>query len=170
MTTLETNRLILRPFQETDLDDLCALYSDPDVMRYLNAGALNRDETAVRLQRMLDHWQTHGYGVWAVIHKKDDRFIGRCGIANVHDFADRELVYTFARAYWGQGYATEAARAALDYAFTYLKLPRVIALAVADNLASRNVMRKLAMTFEKVVPFLGHEAMLHGLNNPHTSP
>jgi RimJ/RimL family protein N-acetyltransferase len=170
MTTLETNRLVLRPFLETDLDDLCTLYSDPDVMRYLNTGVLNRDETTVRLKRMLDHWQTHGYGIWAVIHKKDDRFIGRCGIANVHDFPDCELVYTFARAYWGQGYATEAARAALDYAFIHLKLPRVIALAVVDNLASRNVMRKLGMTFERVVPFLGHEAMLHSLNNPHTSP
>jgi ribosomal-protein-alanine N-acetyltransferase len=168
MHSLQTQRLILRPFEETDLDDLWALYSDPEVVRYLSSGLLGREETAVRLRRMMDHWQAHGYGIWAVIRKEDRRFIGRCGIANVHDDEEHELVYTFARASWGQGYATEAARAAVEYGFMQLKFPRVIALAVAENLASRNVMRKLGMTFEKVIPFMGHEALRHRLDNPYT--
>ncbi len=170
MTTLETERLLLRPFEATDLDDLCALYADPDVMRYLSTGVLGRADTALRLQRMMDHWQTHGYGIWAVIRKSDSRFIGRCGIANLHEYEDPELAYTFARAHWGQGYATEAARAAVDFAFEQLKLRRVFALAIAENLGSRNVLHKLGMTFEKVIPFHGHEALWHRLDNPHTLP
>jgi RimJ/RimL family protein N-acetyltransferase len=168
MHSLQTQRLILRPFEETDLDELWALYSDPEVVRYLSSGLLGREETAVRLRRMMGHWQAQGYGIWAVIRKEDRRFIGRCGIANVHDDEEHELVYTFARDYWGHGYATEAARAAIEYGFTQLKFPRVIALAVAENLASRSVMRKLGMTFEKVITFMGHEALRHRLDSPYT--
>src|SRR4029077_17623812 len=76
MHSLQTQRLILRPFEETDLDDLWALYSDPEVVRYLSSGLLGREETAVRLRRMMDHWQAHGYGIWAVIRKADRRLIG----------------------------------------------------------------------------------------------
>jgi ribosomal-protein-alanine N-acetyltransferase len=168
MRRLETERLVLRPLEEGDLDNLWALSSDPEVVRYLSSGVLGREETAIRLRRMMDHWLAHGYGIWAVLRKADRQFIGRCGIATVHDDLEHELVYTLGRAYWGHGYATEAARAAIEHGFTQLKFPRVIALAVAENLASRNVMRKVGMTFEKVIPFLGHEALRHRLDNPYT--
>jgi RimJ/RimL family protein N-acetyltransferase len=170
MPSLVTERLYLRPFEESDLDELSAMYSDPEVRRYLSSGILNREESKVRLRRMIDHWQLHSYGIWAVFLKEDGRFVGRCGVAYQHDCGAPELAYAFVRSSWGKGYATEAARAAVEYAFKEIKLPRIIALAVAENLGSRNVMRKLGMTFEKAAPCGGHEAMRHSLENPYMSP
>jgi RimJ/RimL family protein N-acetyltransferase len=170
MPTLSTERLFLRPFEESDLDDLCALYGDAEVRRYLSSGVLGRADTADRLRRMMDHWQAHGYGMWAVFLKEDATFLGRCGVAYMHDCDAPELAYTFVRKSWGHGYATEAARAAVDYAFKQTNLPRIVGLVVAENLASRNVMRKLGMKFECVAPCGGHEAMRHVLDNPYMTP
>jgi ribosomal-protein-alanine N-acetyltransferase len=166
MTHLETERLRLRPFRETDLDDLCAQYADPEVMRFLANGVpLNRDETAERLRKVLDHWQQHGVGIFAVCDKSDGRYLGRCGFGRLHDFPDWELAYAFCRDAWGRGYCTEAARAVVRYAFDELHLPRLIACARPENFASIAVMLKLGMTFERMTHFNGGPAVLYALAN-----
>jgi RimJ/RimL family protein N-acetyltransferase len=77
---LLTERLLFRPFRETDLDDLTALYGDAEVMRFLGEGRpLDRE----RLDRMLRHWQEHGFGIWALFDKEGG-FVGRCGVAYLH--------------------------------------------------------------------------------------
>ena len=167
MSLLETERLILRPLRDTDLDDLFTLHSDPEVMRYLADGRPRTyEQVAERLREMLAHWQQHGFGIWLVLDRSDGRFLGRCGFGNLHGYPDMELAYGFRREAWGKGYCTEAARAVVQHALETLKLPRLIAVARPQNLASINVMQKLGMTFEKMIDFQGGDAVLYALDNP----
>jgi RimJ/RimL family protein N-acetyltransferase len=166
---LETERLLLRPFTEDDEDDLCALYADPEVMRFLG-GVRTREQTRLRLAAMVAHWREHGFGIWALVAKAGGEFVGRCGLGHLHEeVGDVELAYTLGRAWWGSGLATEAAGRALGYGFEVLRLPRVAAYARPENVASRRVMEKLGMTFERPCEFLGAPAVRYGLRNPHLS-
>jgi ribosomal-protein-alanine N-acetyltransferase len=166
---LQTERLVFRPFRETDLDDLAALFADPEVMRYLSRGVpLTRAETAERLERALRHWSQHGFGIWALFER--GAFVGRCGVAYLH-FADQpELAYTLARRCWGKGLATEAAARALRYAFEEVGLPRVVAFARVENGASRRVLEKVGMTFRGPYEYEGHEAVAYEMVNPQRCP
>ena len=128
-TTLQTERLTLRMFRDGDLDDYAALVADPEVMRYIGNGATGDRATAWRhMAMLLGHWQLRGYGVWAVTETGRDRVIGRLGFFNPEGWPGFELGWMLARAARGKGYATEAARAALAYAFDELGRDAVISL------------------------------------------
>src|SRR5262249_55477390 len=123
--SLVTERLLLRPFRESDLDNLALLYGDAEVRRFLrDSRPLDRDATRERLERMIAHWREHGFGLWALFAKENGRFVGRCGVAYQH-CPDPELTYGLARAFWGPGLATEAASAALRYAFEVVDVQTV---------------------------------------------
>jgi RimJ/RimL family protein N-acetyltransferase len=167
MTILSTERLLLRPMNSDDLDDLCRLYADPEVMRYLGAGRpLNPRQAADRLERALAHWQKYGFGMWTVCARIDGRFLGRCGYGNLHDYPDMELAWSLHRFAWGQGYGTEVARAVIQHAFDVTKVPRLLAVARPGNIASLNLMRKLGMTYQRNIEFDGGDALLYMLDNP----
>lgn len=152
MIVLETPRLLLRRLLPADLDDLFALYRDPEVRRYFPEGTLTHAETREELE-----WFLHGHpehpelGLWATIHKPTGRFIGRCGLLpwTIDGQAEVEVAYLIAKEYWGQGLATEAAQAIVRYAFEQLRLSRLICLIDRDNLASIRVAQKIGMSFEK---------------------
>ncbi len=163
---LETERLILRPVCTNDLDDLASLYSDPEVVKYLATGVLTKAEVKQKLDLMVEHWQKHGYGVWALIHKTDGRFIGRCGIGHFHELDAVELAYTLAKPYWGCGLACEAARAAILFGFDQLGLPRVVAYARKENIASQRVMAKIGMTYREDTQYAGKDAVVYTIENP----
>lgn len=151
-TILETERLILRHQVIEDLDDLWALYSDPEITKYIPDAPRSRDEAREELE-----WHMHGHprnsqlGLWATIHRASGKFIGRCGLLpwSVDGQEEVEVAYTLARNYWGQGLATEAARAILQYGFEKLNFPRLISLIDSENLASQRVAEKIGMRFEK---------------------
>jgi [ribosomal protein S5]-alanine N-acetyltransferase len=167
MSALETERLLLRPVEESDFEDLCELYADPDVMRYLARGhPLTRDETRERLDRMLAHWQDHGYGIWSVFHRADGEYVGRCGIVTTHALGAPEVAYTFYRRFWGRGLATEACRRVVEHGFEVLLLPRLLGVARVENVGSQRVMVKLGMASRKNFEYEGFEAVLYELNNP----
>jgi RimJ/RimL family protein N-acetyltransferase len=171
MTVLETERLILRPVAPSDYDDLCALYGDADVMRYLAQGVpLDRDETLVRLTRMLTHWEECGFGIWSLFQRSDGVYVGRCGLLTTHNRGAVELAYSLHRRFWGTGLATEAARRVVQYAFEDLLLPRLVAVARVRNVASQRVMIKLGMVFRETIEFEGSEAVLYELRNPLLEP
>lgn len=156
---IETARLLLRPFT---LDDEAAYYevvlSDPDVMRYLPSGVpLPKDRTLPILQRFMDYWTLHGFGLWAVVHKIDDRLIGHCGLQLIPDTTDVEVAYALAKPYWGIGLAPEAAQAALRFGFEHLKLDQIVAVAMPENAASQRVMVKIGMTYQKIAHVYGGE-------------
>jgi RimJ/RimL family protein N-acetyltransferase len=156
MAAVETARLYLRCLQATDLDDYYQrIYADPDVMRtLLPLGPISRAEFDTRVPTfMVEHWAVHGFGPWAVIHKPDNQFIGHCGLRYWPGSSDVEVLYALAKRYWGKGLATEGARASLRYGFEHLKLKRIMAAALVDNNASRRVLEKIGLRYEKTFQF-----------------
>jgi len=149
---LETKRLVLRHQVLQDLDDLWALYCDPEITRYIPDAPRSRQEAKEELE-----WHRNGHprfpelGLWATIHKETGRFIGRCGLLpwTIDERQEVEVAYTIAREYWGQGLATEAAKAILNYGFEQLNLSRLVSLIDSENIASQKVAEKIGMTFEK---------------------
>ena len=149
---LETDRLVLRRLQPDDLDDLFALYSDPEVRRYFPEGTLTREETKEELDWFVAGDPDHPeLGLWATILKETGEFIGRCGLLpwTINGRPEVEVAYMISRARWGKGYGTEAARGVLAYGFQALGLTRLICLIDHDNEASKRVAENIGMAFER---------------------
>jgi ribosomal-protein-alanine N-acetyltransferase len=149
---LETDRLILRHQTPTDLNDLWALYQDSEITRYIPDAPRSREEAREELEwHMNGHPKYPELGLWATIYKGNKKFIGRCGLLpwTIDGQHEVEVAYTIAREYWGQGLATEAAQAILNYGFGKLNLSRLICLIDPQNIASQKVAQKIGMTFEK---------------------
>jgi RimJ/RimL family protein N-acetyltransferase len=143
---LETPRLLLRPFEAEDAPAAHEVYSDPEVMRYVATGPLpDIGMTRRLLQDYTTHQQAWGYSFWAVLDRESGRLIGDAGLYRT-PVGEVELGYTFGRAWWGRGYATEAAGAWLETAFSQLGIREVVALAEPANAASLRVLEKLGMT------------------------
>ena len=158
MAAIETARLYLRRLQATDLDEYYQrIYADPDVMRTLPPfGPISRADFETRVPTfMVEPWAVHSFGPWAVIHKPDHQFIGHCGLRYWPGSSDVEVLYALARQYWGKGLATEGARASLHYGFEHLKLERIMAAALVDNHASRRVLEKIGLRYDKAFQFHG---------------
>jgi RimJ/RimL family protein N-acetyltransferase len=152
---LRTERLVLRDLAETDLDELVELYNDPEVMRFLNGGRPAarqhlRDVELPRLLRLFDRYG--GPGHWAAEARQGGQFLGWFALEPLG--ADRpdeaELGYRLRRSAWGRGYGTEGSRALVHKGFTELGLRRVIAQTMAVNAASRRVMEKTGLVFDRV--------------------
>src|SRR5260370_42674309 len=116
MASIQTARLLVRMFTPEDLDDLAILFSDPEVMRYVGNGQpVDRDEAEKALQSIIKHWETRGFGRWAVIERETQKFVGLGGLRSL--LGAPEVVYHLAKAYWAKGLATELARASLRFGF-----------------------------------------------------
>jgi RimJ/RimL family protein N-acetyltransferase len=146
MPRLETNRLILRPMWESDIDALHLIFTDSRVMAAFDHPPFTRDQMARWLGRNLDHQQKFGYGLFSGILKETGELIGDCGLEQMEDLGNAELGYDFRSDFWNQGYATEAALAVRDYAFEVLHLAQLISLIRVGNLASKRVAEKVGMT------------------------
>lgn len=155
--TIETARLTLRGFVPEDIDRLAVILSDSEVMRYMPGGEpRTREQSERALTGIFEHWEMHGFGWWAVVHRSDAELIGWCGLTMIDEppvTVDVEVAYLLDRPYWNKGFATEGAHASLRYAFDELELQRIIALAIPENGASRRVMEKIGMQYEKDVHF-----------------
>ena len=145
---LTTPRLLLREFAPEDAPALCALNSDPEVMKYTGDAPFASVGEAEDFVRGYDHYREHGYGRWSVILRATGEFIGWCGLA-FNEAKQVDLGFRFARKHWGKGYATESARAVLAYGFGELALAEVIGRAARANTASIRVLEKLGMAYWK---------------------
>jgi RimJ/RimL family protein N-acetyltransferase len=167
MNVLETERLVLRPLGEGDLDALLAVVSDPEGLRLLGRQKpRTREETAERLRRVAAHWQEHGFGLWTLLDKEGGGFVGWCGVGYLRGPGDAELTYGLAEAYRGRGLATEAVRRVLRHAFEVLHLPRVVGVALSENLPSQRVMARAGMAFRGDIACDGKAARLYVIENP----
>ena len=147
---LHTPRLLLRRWRESDRDPFARLNADPRVMEYFPA-PLSRGDSNLMVDRIQDHFDRYGHGLWAAELPSTAEFIGFIGL-NVPTFESHftpcvEIGWRLAFEHWGRGLATEGARAVLHHAFTTLALPEIVAFAAAGNLRSRRVMEKLGMTY-----------------------
>ncbi|MCA9032022.1 MAG: GNAT family N-acetyltransferase [Planctomycetaceae bacterium] len=159
MIPIETSRLLMRPLSVADAEPLAAVFSDPEVMRWsdglLDAAGI-RDWLGKRIAGdPLRPW----IGPWAVVQKSTSNVIGYCGFFYFPDIIglpETEIGFRLVRACWGQGLATEAARAALARGFDLYNLERVIALIAPENVASIRVAEKLGMQYEQDVMLEGY--------------
>ena len=141
---VHTERLLLRPVTVEDAEALAAIYTDPEVVRYVRG--LDLEGTRGQLARFADEWATRGIGVFAVVEPETGDFIGRSGVKYWPEFNFTEVGWVLRRDRWGRGLATEAGRASLDYAFAHTDLDLVTAIIAKGNDASFTVARKLGMT------------------------
>lgn len=155
--TLETDRLILRAFRESDLDALSAMQSDPQVMRFLGAKGIPRSrlESWQSLASSLGQWVLKGYGMWAWEERATGRFVGRGGILDADGWPEPEIAYALDRPFWGRGYAQEACRAALDWGFAHLGRDRFASFINPANTASKRVSAALGAAFEGMTELHG---------------
>ena len=139
-----TERLLLRPLIESDVDELVALHEDAESRRFL--GALDREE-ALRRVRVSEHeWRERGHGRAAIVDRESGRFLGRSGLKYIALFDEVEIAWALHRDVWGQGYATEAARAWIDWGFAALDAPYFTAMIEPQNERSLAVATRLGMT------------------------
>ena len=149
---IETKRLILRELTMNDLEDLNAILSDPESMSHYPQ-PFTYEKSKKWIEWNLDNYRTYGFGLWAVILKDDQRFIGDCGITmqNIDGEMLPEIGYHINKRYTNRGYATEAAQACKDYAFEALRLPVIYSYMKYTNVASQRVAEKNDMSFIKSI-------------------
>jgi RimJ/RimL family protein N-acetyltransferase len=141
----------MRSLVETDLEPLAAIFSDPEVTRFLTLGGVTQDrvESWRALALMVGHWALRGYGLWAIERREDGAFLGRVGLWRPEGWPGLEVGWALGRAHWGSGYAFEAAQAAMDWAWAELDAERLISVIHPGNVRSISVARRLGMTFER---------------------
>jgi ribosomal-protein-alanine N-acetyltransferase len=132
------------------------------------------DQIAARSRRAVEkfvrHWAEKGYGVFAVEDLRTGRFLGQCGLNTIDELGEIEVLYALERAAWGQGLATEAARAAIAYGFDEAGLPRIVAVTRPEHTRSRHVLEKLGMRYERDVDVFGIHAVLYALTRGEPRP
>jgi [ribosomal protein S5]-alanine N-acetyltransferase len=160
---IETDRLILREFRQTDLLELAPILADPKVMKFSTNGINSIEQVQEKIVGFIACYQNFGFGKWAVILKESDRLLGYCGIAvdQIDGNDEKELGYRLDSKYWGQGLATEAASASIKYGFEQLNLPYVLGVVERANTASARVLEKVGMRYEKITIFRGVEMDLY---------
>jgi RimJ/RimL family protein N-acetyltransferase len=172
MSALSTDRLILRRWQESDLVPFATLNSDPRVMEFFPQ-LLSRAESDALVDRINEHFARHGFGLYAAELTATHEFIGYIGLA-VATFAAPftprvEIGWRLTTEHWGQGLATEGARAIVNHAFGVLELESIVSFTVPHNMRSRRVMEKIGMTHNPIEDFdhpalpVGHALQRHVL-------
>lgn len=149
---LETERLWLRELTLDDFDAMFEIFGDAETMLYYPQ-AYSREMLEAALERQFVSYAENGYGLWAIILKSENKFIGDCGLLHqeVDGVQELEVGYHINRQYWGRGFAPEAARACFEYGFHTLGRQRMISLIRPENLPSRRVAEKNGLQIEKKV-------------------
>jgi RimJ/RimL family protein N-acetyltransferase len=145
---LETERLILRPFEPGDAEEIHVVYSDPSTFEYLGSEPSESiEDTREVLTRVRERLRERGLALGAVVERSSGRVIGDCGLQHLEGGPQVEVGYRMGREYRGRGYTTEAARAWLSHGLDTLGLERIVAVARPENVASTRVMEKAGMRF-----------------------
>ncbi len=161
---LETERLWLRAWQESDLADFRPIATDPDVIRYIGDGTPWDDER-IRdfIGRQISSQRRNGFCLWQLVPKDGGGLIGFCGLQPWRQSGEIEIGWWLAKEHWKKGLATEAARACLRHGFENAQLKRIIAVVLKPNQASRRVAEKLGMAVEKTTLCEGQEALIYAI-------
>ncbi len=165
--TIQTARLTLRPLLPEDAESLHHIYLSEGVLRYFpNPIPPPLDKVERFIAGQSEHWEHYGYGDWAVVLSSGQMMIGWAGLQYLPELGETEVGFLFNRPYWGKGYATEAALAALSFGFERLSLEQIIALVHPGNLASRRVIEKCGLRHKENITLWGIELMRFRIERP----
>ncbi len=143
---IETARLRLRMLEPEDADSIHSIWSDPEVMKFIPIVVFRtREEVKEFIPLTLQRWEERGFGMFAVTFKETGEMVGYCGLQYLDGTPEVEIYYGFSKDFWDQGFATEAARAVLRFAFEEKKLESIAGITLPDNTASQKVLEKIGL-------------------------
>ena len=162
---IETERLILRPFETSDAAAAFGWFGDPVVMRFTPTGPDKRiEDTEARLTLFMEHQKAHGFSKWLILHRASGVAIGDSGLLVLKDYGWIDLGFRLAQPHWGKGFATEVASAWVRAAFDELRITRLGAFAHAGNRASIRVLEKLGFNIERRGMVFGMDSIVFSLD------
>lgn len=167
MQIMETSRLNLRYLTSRDAEALLPILGDPEVMRFSIIGVHNKKQIKQFIEQRLLSYLEYGFGLYALINKQNKELIGYCGffIQSIEKQREVEIGYRLAKKYWGQGLATEAAQAVLEYGKKRFNFQRFVCLIDSQNIRSVRVATKLGMKLEKKIIYYGLNVEMYSLNH-----
>lgn len=167
---IKTDRLLLRRWQNSDLNPFCTMCTDPDVMKHIASGqTMSAQQVARDIAKYESEWDRNGYGIFAIQLRSSGKFVGYAGLSDLTLIADAEpaveIGWRLAREYWGKGLASEAAEAALAFGLNKCKLSNIVSICQIANTASERIMRKLGLVFdhETIAPDCGRTIKVYRL-------
>lgn len=166
MQILETSRLTLRYITSRDAEALMPILGDAEVMQFSIIGVHSPKQIKQFIEQRLISYLEYGFGLYAVVHKQNQELIGYCGffIQSIEQQKEVEVGYRLARKYWGQGLATEAAKAVVEYGQQRFNFQRFVCLIETENSRSIRVANKLGMTLEKKIIYHGLDVAMYSQN------
>ncbi|HIC8643118.1 GNAT family N-acetyltransferase [Elizabethkingia meningoseptica] len=162
---LETDRLLLRELNVEDAIHFYELNLNPVVIQYTGNNAFNDVNDAKNFLENYNDYKENGYGRWAVIEKSNNSFLGWCGLKYNKNSEETDIGFRFFEHYWNKGFATESAKACIDYGFNTLHLKTIIGRAMKENIASVKVLEKIGLEYSKDFNFDGHQGLIYKINN-----
>lgn len=158
---LETERLYLRKFRLEDAEQMYHLNNDKVVLKFTGDVPFSSVAAAKRFLKNYDHYKKYGFGRWAVMHKSNQEFLGWCGLKYSPDTDEYDIGFRFFKKYWNNGFATEAAKACVEYGFQKLHLNVIIGRARKKNKNSIRVLEKIGLTYVRPFDFGGEEGVIY---------
>lgn len=163
--TIETERLILRPFNLSDLEAYADMCSDNRFMKYLGGTTFTKAQTWENIAMIQGHWMLLGYGIWAVECSQTRELVGRAGLLNLYGWPGIEVCWALSPNHWAKGFATEAAIASIVWAFDNNVSDSLISLIHPDNIKSENVALRSGETFRELITFKGQPTKFYEIHN-----
>jgi RimJ/RimL family protein N-acetyltransferase len=162
--TIATERLLLRKPIASDVNPMMEVHQDPEVMRFLGVYPVTLMTAWKNVAMMVGHWEMLGYGSWVVVEKSTSEIVGRVGLWYPDGWLGVELGWTVKRSRWGEGIATEASRAALQWTWANLQVDHIISMIHRENTASIRIAEKLGECFERAETINGSEVLVYGID------
>lgn len=164
-TILETDRLLLREFDISDAESFYELNLNPNVIKFTGNSAFKDIDEAKEFLENYSDYQRNGFGRWLVINKSTQEFLGWCGLKYDEKLDETDIGFRFFENFWNQGFATESAKACIDYGFKELNLKTIVGRAMKENLASIKVLEKIGLHYEKDFVFDGKDGVVYKIEN-----
>ena len=150
---LKTERLLLRELNPDDAENFYKLNLNPNVIKYTGNSAFKDIDEAKEFLENYQDYKLNGFGRWAVINKSNNKFLGWCGLKYDQNLDETDIGFRFFEEHWNKGFATESAKACIDYGFENLNLKSIIGRAMSENFASIKVLEKIGLKIEREFDF-----------------
>ncbi|GGP14722.1 GNAT family N-acetyltransferase [Oceanobacillus neutriphilus] len=145
---LNTERILMRPFAAEDINEFYKIVKKNSVGKWLGIGkGMTVEEAEQYVNQIIKHWDQYGFGVWAAVNKSSGEMLGHCGLRYIDDTEDIEIIYLLDPAFWGMGYASEAAETVINFAFNSLHINKLTARIRINNVKSKRVIEKMGFQF-----------------------